>query len=739
LRLGDVNPCGFLSRITDLKRLGAGDCSLTQIAYSGYQCRSAKTCNLASTSSYRFGVRPGSSLSQLNQFGVLKTEASVLNCDPAQALTGGENGWLTSHPGSECQVSIDDLTFPQHPFVDCIVDSQGTPIGLFEPPHDPWQEKCQVIDCEEGANCPTEPPTDESSGSSGPEKPQAPPPSQCADNDTPCKVEEWATRNEMALDQALDAWARKACGDCLQSGFQQGVANAIRNLPPIEEHVNADLGAQRLRAGTRWKDSTHTSIEIFRDDAAIEAAAYKRVADRYSISVDACSAIDACLGEQIAQAASDLYYADQHEWVHAIFDGLLESGMVFTTAGEQYFDLYGQSWESIFRDDPKDGCKQGLGANCSAQHELEYELFRILFPDGRGYLDCGIEGACGSACGLHNPAVERSAACRAYVERLQGQYEQRMRGRCPRPRPNVAPSDTECRFDLCFGATTPVTARACPFVLCKGDQAVGDDLACGCCNQCGTAPVPGAGVSDVCGPGVSCNQCCIRCSVPEPTAPCPAPPGALASERPAPFTFANTELASAGSAPLFPQARPPADRDSDGHLDTGDNCLSSPNPAQRDLDGDGIGFGCDPDDEVTGRGTLSNWSDQVAYEMDELAHAHGSGIHIWWSPWDAGTKVWTYARSPYESSNEATDGAQVAATTLTSFAQITDANAFDFTTGAVLVDSGKIAVFRNVITGTYGALRVDAAWHEGDPAAYQYHANMTWIFAGHSSKLSALP
>lgn len=53
VRLGGVTPCSFLERITDLSRMGAGDCPLLEIVYSGYQCRSDKTCELATPSVYQ--------------------------------------------------------------------------------------------------------------------------------------------------------------------------------------------------------------------------------------------------------------------------------------------------------------------------------------------------------------------------------------------------------------------------------------------------------------------------------------------------------------------------------------------------------------------------------------------------------------------------------------------------------------------------------------------------------------
>jgi Thrombospondin type 3 repeat len=45
---------------------------------------------------------------------------------------------------------------------------------------------------------------------------------------------------------------------------------------------------------------------------------------------------------------------------------------------------------------------------------------------------------------------------------------------------------------------------------------------------------------------------------------------------------------------------PVFDRDGDGILEGADNCRSTPNPTQADLDGDGAGDACDPDDDADG-------------------------------------------------------------------------------------------------------------------------------------------
>ena len=69
------------------------------------------------------------------------------------------------------------------------------------------------------------------------------------------------------------------------------------------------------------------------------------------------------------------------------------------------------------------------------------------------------------------------------------------------------------------------------------------------------------------------------------------------------------------------------DADSDGVLDESDNCPSTPNPDQADLDGDNIGDACDPDvDGDSVENTLDNCplvanSDQLDVDGDLVGDA----------------------------------------------------------------------------------------------------------------------
>jgi hypothetical protein len=120
--------------------------------------------------------------------------------------------------------------------------------------------------------------------------------------------------------------------------------------------------------------------------------------------------------------------------------------------------------------------------------------------------------------------------------------------------------------------------------------------------------------------------------------------------------------------------------------------------------------------------------------MDSLAHAHGSGIRLWWSASDT-SSAYVYARLPSASNTTDSAGLEVATTGRTSFSQITNVNAYSFTTDNVLVSAGQVVVFRYRNNGTYGALRFGSAGWDGSA----WRANMTWIFAGHSSNLSTVP
>ena len=704
-RLGSVSICDFLNRVTDLRRLGAGDCSLTELVYSGYQCRSKRSCNLAPDSNYRVGVRPGASVSALNQFGIPKSLSASINCDPSNALPGGEDGYLTSRPGSECLVSPDDVAALQHAYLTCIASSNGSGIQVVEPPPDPWKSKCALIDCEEGASCPDEPPVDLGEDDTGPEAPE---PSNCADDDETCKVKELATRHEDALDKALEDWQNTSCPNCLKPDFLNGVHDVIQNhLPNVDEKTNVSLSG--IAVGSTNHDDPN-NIVISRDDAVLESSAFEYVASTFGLTVADCEARDYCLEAAILEATSVLQITDQHEFVHAILDALLDSGEVFTPQGEAYISRYGTEFEGQFYG-TQASCNRGLGATCSAQHEIEYRFFRILHPNGKGFYECGVEGACGRDCGPDDPAYDLSEACKQLVKSLQAQYDARTTPKCPAPAPNQAPSDPECRFEGCFGGPAPTTARACPFVLCTGDQAVGNDLACNCCSQCNAgAPGGPVGTSPACNPATSCNQCCIKCDVPAPDQPCPGPIGPLASEQPAGWSTYSA---------------PPADTDGDGLNDDVDDCPNDYNPTQHDLDGDGIGYACDPNDEVTGTGVLTAWPDVFnTLQFDDLAGAHGSGIPVWWTPRDH-TSGYVYAR---------VQGLSVAATGITEFAAIHDANAFEFNDDYVQMPVGTVVILRNTTVGTYAAVRLESIYNEGST----YYCSATWLFAGHSPDFSVV-
>jgi hypothetical protein len=120
--------------------------------------------------------------------------------------------------------------------------------------------------------------------------------------------------------------------------------------------------------------------------------------------------------------------------------------------------------------------------------------------------------------------------------------------------------------------------------------------------------------------------------------------------------------------------------------------------------------------------------------MDTLVNAHGSVIHVWWSARNA-TSVFIYARSPNSTTLDSTDGAEVAASGRTSFSQIANANAYSFSKNNVVVNVGQVAVLRNTVTGTYGAIRVGNVGLEGQ----RWLSNMTWVFGGHGSNLATVP
>lgn len=184
---------------------------------------------------------------------------------------------------------------------------------------------------------------------------------------------------------------------------------------------------------------------------------------------------------------------------------------------------------------------------------------------------------------------------------------------------------------------------------------------------------------------------------------------------------------AAGAVTSADAGLPPhaGDSDGDGRADAADNCPEHANAAQYDLDGDGVGTACDPDDEVVARGALTGWSEAETRDFDVLAGANGSGLVGTWSVGDA-TLAYVYARAA---------GVEVAAPEVTSFAQISDASTLVYSADVARLDAGEVAVLRNTATGTYAALRFESAAYDGQV----WRATMSWLFAGHSPHFAALP
>ena len=89
------------------------------------------------------------------------------------------------------------------------------------------------------------------------------------------------------------------------------------------------------------------------------------------------------------------------------------------------------------------------------------------------------------------------------------------------------------------------------------------------------------------------------------------------------------------------------DSDSDGVPNSADNCQFLANPAQADLDGDGLGDGCDLDLDGDGRGNLSDCAPADATAQDPPAvETVGLLMNVdnsmTWTPVGGAPSTWTY-------------------------------------------------------------------------------------------------
>jgi aminopeptidase N len=92
-----------------------------------------------------------------------------------------------------------------------------------------------------------------------------------------------------------------------------------------------------------------------------------------------------------------------------------------------------------------------------------------------------------------------------------------------------------------------------------------------------------------------------------------------------------------------------ADSDHDGVPDGADDCATVANPAQQDLDGDGLGDACDPDIDGDGRANGADCApldataqDPPAAEVAGLSVDGGGVATITWTPLSGASATWTY-------------------------------------------------------------------------------------------------
>jgi aminopeptidase N len=91
------------------------------------------------------------------------------------------------------------------------------------------------------------------------------------------------------------------------------------------------------------------------------------------------------------------------------------------------------------------------------------------------------------------------------------------------------------------------------------------------------------------------------------------------------------------------------DSDADGVPDTADNCVSVANPAQQDLDLDGLGDACDPDIDGDGRDNALDCApmdptaqDPPSAEVASLALSGGNIAVVTWAPLGGAPPTWSY-------------------------------------------------------------------------------------------------
>jgi hypothetical protein len=542
-RLGNASTCDFLSRITDLSRLGAGDCPLLQLVYSGYQCRSARTCNIPAPGLYQLGERPGSSLSPVNQFGIAKTFARDVNCN-SPGTSDGSSGYGTQRPGTDCLVTGDDLIAQaQNPFLQCLVASQAG--GPIEPPKDPWKNQCPAVDCAEGEQCEPEPPAQEEM-----------PKENLADADSDGDVDDddkhcdakcegdgiLQHKGQNFLSAIAESFDTPVCPDCMAPGWQVPFASIVNN-PNYAVSPNVNLNPGGITTNPVEAHTTPDGKTIQLDQNAIRTVAYDRAAPDHGFRNGAqCAADPICAMDALKNYVPVVEReALVHELGHVVFEAAIEGGRtdIFTREAQSaggYLGIFNHLWEDKFIFKPGE-CSENPAA-CSAVHDFIRHLQSHFNYPGRGGRSCGVEGGCSEGCGANS--LTKYQACDALADLIRMQYRDRIAPVYPPPAPNQLSIAAECRFPGCFGDGIPTIHSACPFALCTGASQLGNDIACDCCSMCDPAPII-TGYSPTCQNEPSCEQCCRWCNV-SPGAECPPT-----------FTPTALEVPPAWQLPLSPQ------------------------------------------------------------------------------------------------------------------------------------------------------------------------------------------